>query len=249
MKLPTFWLSDPELWFFQVEAVFENRAPHVTVDSTKFNYIMAALPQEVLNACRRIIQLLPNTADRFEQLRAALTENYSKIESQHHAELIEFAAGKEPIIDIKPAALMMHVTNLAGNSIEALERAMFLNRLSQEMRTVLSSSPATTNADFAKEANMVLTEYLLARNLSSATNSILSISPEIKPPTEIAMVQQTRSPGPKQGPPPPAVPFLCYVHAQYGQQAYSCRFTRCPMRNQIQHRPPSASGNFKASHQ
>ena len=46
--------------------------------------------------------------------------------------MIKFAAGKEPIIDIEASALMMHVTNLAGNSIEALERAMFLNRLPQE---------------------------------------------------------------------------------------------------------------------
>ena len=78
VKLPTFWSTDPELWFYQVEAVFENRNPKVTVDSTKFNHTMAALPQDILNASRGIIQLPPNTADRYQQLKTALTENYSK---------------------------------------------------------------------------------------------------------------------------------------------------------------------------
>ena len=257
VKLPNFWANDPELWFFQVEAVFENRTPKVTVDSTKFNYVMAALPQDILNACRGIIQLPPNTPDRYQQFKKALTDSYSKTESQRHAELIEFAAAKEPILDIKPSALMMHVSNLAGNDIAALERAMFLNRMPQEVRTVLSSSTAANNTDFAKEANGVLAEYLLARNLSPATNSISSLSkPAVAGPDlgseegDVAAVYRPRqqpSSAPMRGPRPPApsVPFLCYVHARYGQQAYSCRSASCPMRNQVR-RPP---GNSKAGRQ
>ena len=257
VKLPNFWANDPELWFFQVEAVFENRTPKVTVDSTKFNHAMAAIPQDVLNTCRGIIQLPPNTPDRYQQLKTALTDSYSKTESQRHAELIEFAAAKEPIIDIKPSALMMHVSNLAGNDIAALIRAMFLNRMPQEVRTVLSSSTAANNKDFAKEANGVLAEYLLARNLSPATNSISSLSRPVIVRDDVGMEegdiaavyrprQQPHS-TPFRGPRPaaPAVPFLCYVHARYGQQAYSCRSASCPMRNQVK-RPP---GNSKAGRQ
>ena len=150
---------------------------------------------------------------------------------------------------------MMHVTNLAGNNFAALLRAMFLNRMPQEVRTILSSSTATTNVDFAKEANVVLAEYLLACNLSPATNSIASLSTKSASPfpepettvTEVAAVQRQPRPPPVavmqgQRAPPPAVPYLCYVHARYGQQAYSCRSTSCPMRNQVRRAP----GNFKA---
>ena len=44
VKLPNFWMSDPELWFMQAEAVFNTRSPKVTVDGTKFDHIMTALP-------------------------------------------------------------------------------------------------------------------------------------------------------------------------------------------------------------
>ena len=230
VKLPTFWSTDPELWFYQVEAVFENRNPKVTVDSTKFNHVMAALPQDVLNACRGIIQLPPTTADRYQQLKAALTENYSKTESQRHAELIDFAAAKEPILDIKPSALMMHVSNLAGNSIAALERAMFLNRMPKEVRTVLSSSTAVSNADFAKEANGVLAEYLLARNLTTATNSISSLTyrrPSPAPASDepqVAAVHRPAGAAPPRNPRAPHIAFLAIYrlerHNQYNGNTF-----------------------------
>ena len=30
VRLPTFWMAEPELWFMQVEANFENRNPKIT---------------------------------------------------------------------------------------------------------------------------------------------------------------------------------------------------------------------------
>ena len=39
VKLPTFWIEDPELWFAQVECVFNNRQPKITQEATKYNYV------------------------------------------------------------------------------------------------------------------------------------------------------------------------------------------------------------------
>ena len=248
VKLPTFWSSDPELWFFQVEAVFENRHPKVTVDGTKFNHVMAALPQEVLNACRQIIRLPPATADKYDRLKAALTDNYGKTESQRHAELIEFAANKEPILDIKPTALLMHITNLSGSSYVAMERAIFLNRLPSEVRTILSSSQAVTNTDLAKEANVVLAEFLLAKKqkASAAVSSVSSPPPDVPEVAAIYPNRQTSSQPPRSN---TGVPFLCYVHARYGQQAFSCRSPKCPMRHLVKRPPTPASGNARPGRQ
>ena len=42
IKLPDFWLSDPELWFAQVEASFE--AQKITQEQTKFIHVVRVLP-------------------------------------------------------------------------------------------------------------------------------------------------------------------------------------------------------------
>ena len=46
VKLPTFWVHDPELWFIQTESVFNTRVPKVTRDATKFDHVVTALPPE-----------------------------------------------------------------------------------------------------------------------------------------------------------------------------------------------------------
>ena len=43
LKLATFWAADLEVWFAQTEAQFASRNPPVTVESTKFNHVAAAL--------------------------------------------------------------------------------------------------------------------------------------------------------------------------------------------------------------
>lgn len=145
VNLPTFWLSDPELWFHQVEAVFDNRTPRVTQDATKYNYVLAALPQEVAQSVRQIIRLPANTPDRYERLRTALYATYGKSPAKKNMELIEFASSQEEITDIKPTVLMMHIRDLSDSSYEALERAIFLCRLPSEVRLALADSTAINN--------------------------------------------------------------------------------------------------------
>ena len=53
VKLPTFWIHDPDLWFLQTESVFATRTPKVTRDQTKFDHVVTALPFEALNIRRR----------------------------------------------------------------------------------------------------------------------------------------------------------------------------------------------------
>ena len=91
VKLPTFWMHDPNLWFLQTEAVFASRVPAVTRDPTKFNHVVTALPSEALNAVKNVIRLPPTTPDSYEQLKATLTTTYGKTAAEKHVELIEFA--------------------------------------------------------------------------------------------------------------------------------------------------------------
>ena len=78
VKLPTFWMHDPDLWFLQSEAVFASRVPAVRRDATKFNHVVTALPSEALNAVKNVIRLSPATADRYQQLKSTLITTYGK---------------------------------------------------------------------------------------------------------------------------------------------------------------------------
>ena len=40
VKLPAFWSGNPQVWFTQVESVFSTRNPQITLQQTKFNYVI-----------------------------------------------------------------------------------------------------------------------------------------------------------------------------------------------------------------
>ena len=53
LKLPTFWASQPEVWFAQTEAQFNLCA--IVADDTKYYYVIAALGQET---AARLVDLI-----------------------------------------------------------------------------------------------------------------------------------------------------------------------------------------------
>ena len=78
-------------------------------------------------------------------------------------ELIQYASAKEPVLDVKPSNMLLHVRDLSGDSKQAFERAVIINRLPKSVRTTLSTSTAVSNEDWANEANQVMEAFLLAQ--------------------------------------------------------------------------------------
>ena len=58
LKLPTFWTSQPAVWFAQTEAQFTLRG--ITTDATKYFYVLAALDQDTAT---RLLDLISNPPD------------------------------------------------------------------------------------------------------------------------------------------------------------------------------------------
>ena len=209
------------------------------MDGTKYDHVVSHLPSEVLTAIRHIIRLPTATADRYQQLKDALIDTYGKTPATCTKELMDFVSCKEDLVDPKPSVAMMYIRDLSNSSYQAVERAMFLARMPAVVRTALANSKTLNNDLFAQEANVIMEEYLLARSkMSVAIQEV-----QVPPPPAPAVDAVSRS---SSGPP---APFLCFVHAKYGRQAFSCRSSRCPMRNQLAARPPPVSGNGRAGRQ
>ena len=85
LKLPTFWPSDPELWFAQVEAKFATR--EITKQSTNFFHVVAALSPDVAAEVRDLVLNRPESRP-YDELRAELIRRRSLSESKKLQQLI-----------------------------------------------------------------------------------------------------------------------------------------------------------------
>ena len=91
VKLPTFWLSRPEVWFAQVEAQFATRQPPIVADLTKYNHVVAALDNVAAGEVSAII-LSPPVADKYTALKDALINAFGKTQTQKDSELLSLRA-------------------------------------------------------------------------------------------------------------------------------------------------------------
>mgnify|MGYP003482624777 FL=1 len=73
LKLPTFWPSQPEVWFAQAEAQFHLRK--ITADETQYYYVLAALDQ---TTATRLLDLIsqPPVQNKYQALKNRLIETF-----------------------------------------------------------------------------------------------------------------------------------------------------------------------------
>ena len=104
VKLPPFWSGNPEVWFKQVESVFATRK--ITVQQTKFDYVVQALDNSTAEKVQSIILSPPE--DPYDTLRAALIEIFGKSQAQKDQEVLNING----LGDKKPSELLQHIQNL-----------------------------------------------------------------------------------------------------------------------------------------
>ncbi|XP_046742869.1 uncharacterized protein LOC124409347 [Diprion similis] len=245
-KLPPFWKDDPTVWFFQVEASFAIAG--VTVDETKFQYILANLEPSILPFVSDRIQQ-PPTQDNQERA------NYDKC----------LLLG-----DRRPSHFLQHLRSLSSNQcVDAILKSLFIKQMPQQVSVILAAS---SEADLGKLATMAdqimdLQRPAQAYAIQHADSSITHQSQAQALPTEVTTIDllrqinaltprfdkafnyqqeemarsrnrssrgysksrantprgcencRTKSPGPNED----STNNTCYYHHKYGDKARNCR--------------------------
>ena len=201
LKLPTFWTSQPEVWFAQAEAQFNLRG--ITTDDTKYFYVLAALDQQTAT---RLLDLIsqPPADNKYRTLKDRLISTFGLSKYERASRLLHF----RPLGDSKPSALMDEMLALLGDHPPCLLfEQLFLERLPEDIRIQLVDSKMDDHRQLAKRADALWS----SRNMESNTNAV-----QRRPP---ARQQQTKS----KAPVPSSDNRLCYYHRTFGEAARQCR--------------------------
>lgn len=212
LKLPSFWVEQPRVWFVQTESQFQIR--NITADATKYHYVVGALDQETANRVLDYIESPPDN-NKYDGLKARLLEAFTMSEYDRAGLIIH----APELGDDKPSVLMDKMLALMGqNPPNFLFRRLFLERLPENIRGPLLHSGTTNCRELAREAD----RFWSARSssVSPATNAVSSntrstFSKRALSSTDSAFsnwkTTWTQLPG---GP--------CAYHAYYGAKARKC---------------------------
>jgi len=141
VKLPPFWLSDPQIWFAQVEAQFATHG--ITSQKTMFDYVIASLsPEFATEICDLILK--PSGENPYTTLKQQLIKCIAASEQQRLQQLFS----TEELGDRKPTQLLRHLQQLAGNMLGfndgSFIRELFLQHLPSNVGMVLASTQDDT---------------------------------------------------------------------------------------------------------
>lgn len=217
VKIPPFWPADPELWFAQVEAQFTIKK--ITLQSTKYSYIVAALSPETATEVRDLI-LHPPETHPFDALKTALIERVSLSKRRKIHQLLH----AEELGDRKPSQLLRRLQQLSGDSDTELLRELFLQRLPSHVQVGLLSHPGKPLSDLAVIADgmMELAEsrYSVATAETPEAAEIASIRSDLN---KVLKFLETSPPPKNQGALVSPKDDLCWYHAKFGARASKCR--------------------------
>ena len=88
VKLPEFWIDDPEIWFLRAEAQFRSKS--IIVDQTKFDYVITALDNRAAAEVKAVL-LNPPEQGKYNALKTALLNAFGKSQLQKDAELLNIS--------------------------------------------------------------------------------------------------------------------------------------------------------------
>ena len=201
VKLPEFWVEDPEVWFYRVEAQLRSRS--ITQDQTKFDYVVASLDNTTAAEIKTVL-LNPPAEGKYNALKIALLNAFGKSQAQKDAELLNISG----LGDRSPTALLRKIESL-NNNADTLRRAFFLAQLPTHVRSILALEEFLDIHDLAKAADRIIE----AQNIHARTVAASYTSP--KTPRFRKNKTVTSKPTSKT--------YICHYHKRFGPEARYCQ--------------------------
>lgn len=134
IKAPPFWKPKPALWFAQMEAQFKTNG--ISVDETKYNYVIQAIETEILCEVSDIVTNPPVT-DKYETLKNRLVAAFEDSEEKRLRTLLnELELG-----DRKPSQLLRQMRDLAAGKVtDNILKSVWMQRLPSQVQAILATS-------------------------------------------------------------------------------------------------------------
>ncbi|CAH8551251.1 unnamed protein product [Dicrocoelium dendriticum] len=255
LSLPNFDISNPRVWFIQVEATF--RCRKITSQSSMFSYVVSRLPVSIASEVIDILDPMP-VESPYDKLKAAILKRTT---ASDEARLQQLLSGVE-LGDRTPSQLLRHMRSLVGSSKldDSILRQLWTKCLPANITAILSvlsdditleklaEAADKTHECFFKSTLNHLTESTTAS--SSPSTTLDSINDRISR-LELSMsairrerTTSRRSPrDPRRSTSRSRQRSYCYFHRRFGKSARNCRpGCKYPKGTSI-----SQPGNAKAS--
>ncbi|XP_049820775.1 uncharacterized protein LOC126264958 [Aethina tumida] len=139
-KLPTFWRTNPDLWFIHAEAQFQ--VHRVTSDNLRYSAVLIALDVESMQEVSDLIRAPPESG-KYEAFKEAVQARFL------HKLFTSVELG-----DKKPSQLLREMRSLAGNRVgDQVLRVRWQDLLPMQTRHVLLHLKKLTLDELAEIAD------------------------------------------------------------------------------------------------
>lgn len=252
-KLPRYGVSNPRIWFRQLEAYFELR--NMRAQRKMFLFVITQLPTEIACEVSDLIDDIP-TETPYAKLKAALLKRTS---ASDEARLQQLLSGVQ-LGDRTPSQLLRHMNSLKGDSqvADAFLRQLWSKCLPTNTVAILSIQendvPLNKLAEIADKihecygrtpVSQISVEptpmEIIEKRLDQLTLAISNVTTN-RPTNNYRPRSRSRSSSSK---PYPHKDTMCYYHRRFGDQAKRCTYPCSHPKAALL--PKSNQGNAQAS--
>jgi hypothetical protein len=230
IKLTPFWVKDAAAWFELAESTFNRLNAHGSL--LRYEYVLMALPEDVLEKVRSIMQVARAAADPYQLLKGRLVELFTpSVMEQLNGIIWQPELGGR-----RPSEMMEAMLALLppGEQPGLLFKAHFIHRLPVEMRERVALGLQGTEP----RALAALADELYHVRNSRQPVAAVAAAPDDKGDFTMEQLVAAMAGAKFKGKPAwrrkkqsgeanskadDGGHTLCYSHKKYGEKAYNCK--------------------------